>query len=306
MRLAALQIFAFLSVVYSEVLYDPNAPLGSEANPHPEHYEHEEEGEADDAHDADQEFDPLSHYEDTDSGTLTEDHMRQLHAKLDKNSDGKVHVDEILHYAQKTRKNVVKKEIAGMFDEIESTQDGHLSLEEHMSEMTEFHKGGEDEIEKQRAAEMAKFKAADTNGDDKLDADELVHLMHPETHPEVLEVHTKEEMRNRDTDKDGKLSKEEWLEAQKRGEYTDPDAHDPHDDFEKLDANKDGGIDMDELRHWESGRFHTEHAMKKLYHVADKDKDHHMSVEEMVAMVDHIDGHDAHPHFLDWVFHDDL
>jgi len=294
---------SFLAAVSSAPVYDPNAPLGSEANPHPEHYEHEDEEEASDA---EAPIDTLSHYEDTDSGTLTEDHLRTLHGKLDKNGDGKVHMDEVLHFAHHTRKAVVKKEIAGVFDEIESTQDGTLSLEEHMSEVAEFHKGDEDEIAKQREAELAKFKAADTNGDDKLDVEELVHLMHPETHPEVLEVHTKEEMRLRDTDKDGKLSQKEWETASKRGEYQDPDTHDPTDDFEKLDANKDGSIDMDELRHWESGRFHTEHAMKKLYHIADKDKDHHMTVDELVSMVEHIDGHDAHPHILDWVFHEDL
>ena len=40
--------------------------------------------------------------------------------------------------------------------------------------------------------------------------------------------------------------------------------------------------------------------------LADKDGDSHMTADEFAGVVDHLDGHDAHPHLLDWVYHDDL
>lgn len=290
---------------------------GTEDSPFPE--DHEESEDAEDAEEADEsdgeegedaigeDGNPLQHYEDKGEGDkLTVSQMRELHGKFDHNGDGKVHIDEVMKFAEHTRKAVAKKEIAGVFDEIESTKDGHLSLEEHMAETEEFHEGDEANKDVQRAHEKAKFKAADTNKDDKLDVDELVHLMHPETHPEVMELHLEEEMRKKDTDKDGKLSKKEWEADPSMGDHQDPDTHDASSDFPKLDSNGDGFINIDELRHWESGRYHTEDAMGKLFGLADKDGDSHMTADEFAGVVDHLDGHDAHPHLLDWVNHDDL
>jgi len=281
---------------------DGKRPDGSGDAPFPE--DHEDSEDAGDAEEGEDPMDKMSEFEDHGGSDLTEKHMRDLHKKLDKNGDGKVHIDEVLHYAHSIRKAVVKKEIESAFNEIESTQDGHLSLQEHLAEQEEFHEGDEAEKERQKQHEIAKFKAADLNGDDKLDAEELTHLMHPETKPEVLELHCQEEMRKRDANKDGKLSPEEWKVDASHGEHQDPDTHDPEADFKNLDENKDGFISMDELRHWESGKFHTHSAMTKLFELVDKDSDSHMTADEMINAIDHLDGHEAHPHLLDWVFHE--
>jgi len=281
--------------------------LGTEENPLPEDEEDTEENE-EDTESEDEGNDPMNVFHDDGEGdVLTETHLRKLHSKLDHDKDGKVAMHEVLKFAHATRKAVAKKEIDSIFDEIESTKDGHLSLEEHLAESAEFHTGMTDE-EKELAkkAETAKFRAADMDGDDKLDKDELVHMMHPETHPEVLELHTQEEMRKRDADKDGRLSKKEWEADATPGEHQDPDTHDPSADFHNLDENKDGFISIDELRHWESGKFHLEDAMNKLWDHADKDGDKHLHIDEFAQVADSLEGHDAHPHILDWVFHEDL
>jgi len=294
---------------------DDEGESGSEDNPYPEG-EGGDEGEADeDATDAPEEGEDavstgkegegLEHYEDTGAGeALTQDHLRKLHGKLDKDKDGKVALHEVLHYAEGARKKIVAKEIAGIFDEIDSTKDGHLSLEEHLSETAEFLEGTDEEKALQKAHDMAKFKAADMNGDDLLDKHELVSLMHPDTHPEVLDVHTKEEMRKKDTDKDGKLSKSEW----EAGDPAHPDGHDlakDVDHFENLDEDKDGSISLTELQHWESGKFHTVDAMTKLIKLADKDNDGQLTKEELAQVAEHIVDHDSHHHLSDWVFHAD-
>lgn len=303
-------LLGLFSAIHCDDDDDEEGALGTEDNPFPADHEGDEEEDDMDAPDSEDEGDPLDslEHEEDDGGELTQKHMRDLHAKLDHDKNGKVHIEEIMKYAHEARKAIVKKEIQGIFDEIESTQDGHLSLDEHIAEHEEFHEGDDEEKEKQRAHQVAKFKAADLNNDGKLDKEELVHLMHPETHEEVLEVHTKEEMRKRDTDKDGRLSQKEWEVDATHGEYENPESHDPADDFVNLDANKDGFISMDELRHWESGKFHTEKAMKKLYELVDKDGDDHMSLEELAHhdVVEQLTDHDAHPHLMDWVFHDEM
>lgn len=245
------------------------------------------------------------HEDKGEQSTVTADHLRKLHKTMDKDKDGKVALDEVMEHGHHMRKAVVTKEIAGIFDEIESTKDGHLSMEEHLAEIGEFHEGSDEEKAHQKAHDIAKFKAADVNKDDKLDKEELVHMMYPDTHPEVLDLHTKEDMRKRDENKDGKLSKEEWTKDATPGEHEDPDKkHDPSGDFEKLDEDKNGFISFDELRHWESGLHHRDSAMRSLLVMADKDKDGKLTADELAGVADELDGHDSHAHIMEWVFHE--
>merc|ERR1719271_697222 len=89
----------------------------------------------------------------------------------------------------------------------------------------------------------------------------------------VLDVTVAETMRQKDTNKDGKLNaKEFWESDQMDGDDADLSEEEKA-DFARLDTNGDGSIDVNELRSWESGRFHTEDAMRKLFEAADKDSD---------------------------------
>jgi len=320
MRVAfiSLLLWGLLSSIQCAAPSKGSGDLGTEDNPYPEGEEGEEEeteegeDEGDDEASEDEgaaDTSPLDHYEDNGAGDqITAEHLKTLHKKFDHDKDGKVHLQEILKFAEQARWAVVRKEIQGVFNEIDSTKDGHLSLEEHMSEIGEFHEGDEAEKALQHKADVAKFKAADLDGDDKLDKEELVHLMHPETKKEVMDIHCAEEMRKRDTNKDGKLSKAEWEVDATQGEHASlkGEEHKPEDDFIALDENKDGFIDMTELRHWESGNYHTEDAMKKLIALVDHDKDHHMTEKEFASAIHKLEDHDAHAHLMDWVFHEEL
>jgi|Transcript_47598 Ca2+-binding EF-hand superfamily protein len=274
----------FLFIVCSFSYSKSQEDMGTEENPFPA----DDDGDEGD----EEEGTPLTHYED-EGHDVTEEHMHNLHGHLDGNKDGKVSVQEILDFHNHAKKVMAEKEIEEVFHEIESTKDGTLSLEEHMSETAEVHEGAEeDEKAKAIAHEKEKFHAADINGDGQLDKKELVHLMHPDTHPEVLSIHTKEEMRKKDEDGDGKISSKEWGEEE--------DAPGP---FEDVDSNKDGFIDMEELRHFESGDFHTKDAMQKLLADADQDGDNHFSKQELGKVAEKLEDHPAQSHVMEWVFH---
>lgn len=248
--------------------------------------------------------------QDIEEDSLTVDQLRRMHAKFDQNGDGKVSLQEVMAFSESVGKAIAGKDIGAILEEIDTSKDGSLSLEEHLNDIHNQADGGDEEemkeLEHRKSIEAAKFKAADLNGDGNLDKNELPALFYPETHEGVLTVTVQETMRQKDTDKDGKLSPKEFWES----DLADGDDADLSEeekaDFARLDTNGDGSIDLQELRAWESGRFHTEDAMKKLFEVADKDSDMHVTSDELAEARDMIAASDAQYHLIEWAEHHEL
>lgn len=242
--------------------------------------------------------------------SLTEDQLRKMHAKFDGNGDGKVSFEEIIAFSKAIGKAIATKDgetgnSASMLVEIDVNKDGKVSLEEHLKDIHSQHEGGNEvemaELEHIKGHEAEKFKAADTNGDGHLDKDELPSMFFPEHHEGVMDVTVAQSMRKRDTDKDGKLS---VLEFWHHDNSTEADlTKDEKVDFAKLDGNNDGFVDSKELRAWESGSFHTEDIMTKLFELADKDTDKHITADEMAKAAGKIATCDAQHHLMEWAEH---
>jgi len=253
-----------------------------------------------------------SDYDDQDmeEDSLSADQLRAMHAKFDGNNDGKVSLQEIMAYSENMGKQIAGKDIGAILEEIDTNKDGTLSMEEHLNDIHNQADGGDEEemkeLEHRKGVESAKFKAADSNGDGVLDKNELPALFYPEIHEGVLTVNVGETMRQKDTNKDGKLSpKEFWESDQMDGDDSDLSEEEKA-DFAKLDVTGDGFLDANELRAWESGRFHTEDAMKKLFDVADKDQDMHVTADELAQARDGIAASDAQYHLIEWAEHHEL
>merc|ERR1712079_362232 len=112
-------------------------------------------------------------------------------------------------------------------EEIDTSKDGKLHLDEHLADIRKQARGGaeeEKELESKLKTEEMKFKAADTNGDGLLENEEVPYLFYPELHDGVLSVVVAETMRRRDVDKDGKLNQRELLEiTQAEGDEAEAD-----------------------------------------------------------------------------------
>jgi Ca2+-binding EF-hand superfamily protein len=248
--------------------------------------------------------------QDIEEDSLNGDQLRRMHAKFDMNNDGKVSLQEVMAFSDSVGKSIASKDIVAILEEIDTNKDSFLSLEEHLNDIHNQADGGDaeemKEVEHRKGVEAAKFKAADVNGDGKLDKSELPSLFYPETHEGVLTVIVEEAMRQKDTNKDGKLTATEFWQSDQMDVDSFDLTEEEKGDFVKLDINGDGFIDTQELRAWESGRFHTEDAMRKLVEAADQDQDLHITSDELAQARDALENSDARYHLIQWAEHHEL
>jgi len=243
--------------------------------------------------------------EDDASEALTEDKLNQLFSRLDTNKDGKVSVQEIHDFHHYVNKRIAVRDGLQILEEVDTSKDGKLSLAEHIDDMPQHAQEGED-ISERKIVEEQKFKAADKDGDGLLDVEELPALFSPTIDSAVLDIHTVEAMTHKDKDKDGKLSPVEFFEVAEEEYPNESIIAEDKEDFDTLDKNRDGFIDLSELRAWESGAFHTDTAIGRVFNVTDKDRDMHLTAEELINARDNLTADQGHFFLAEWVQHLEL
>lgn len=247
--------------------------------------------------------------QDIEGESLSAEQLRRLHQLFDANKDGKVSLPEVMDFAHSVGKSIAGKDIGAILEEIDTSKDGKLTLEEHLNDIHNQADGGDEEemkeLEQRKTVETAKFQAADVNGDGVLDESELPALFYPETHDGVLAVTVMETMRQKDANGDGVLTPHEFWEATAEGDEGEL-SEEEQADFAKLDTNGDGALNMEELKAWESGTFHTQEALRKLFEISDKDSDLHVTADELAEAREHIAASDAQYHLIEWAEHHEL
>mmetsp|Transcript_4088 Transcript_4088/g.11623 ORF Transcript_4088/g.11623 Transcript_4088/m.11623 type:complete len:288 (+) Transcript_4088:75-938(+) len=243
---------------------------------------------------------------------LTPKNLKALHKKFDKNRDGKVSIDELLQFSRSMVGLGAAGEVSMMMQDIDTSKDGKLSLEEWLVELDTQVKDHPEEIKNidhRKKVEAAKFKASDSDKDGLLDVQELVSFFFPETNPKVLDIVVKDIHKTKDKDKDGKLSPIEFWAALDPSDDEGPD-DDLHEDeladFRRLDADGDGGISVKELKAWESGHFHTDEVLMKMFQAVDKNRDNHITAAELAASTHDVSNSAAKGHLADWIKHHEL
>lgn len=240
---------------------------------------------------------------------LTSEQMRLMHEKLDGNRDGKASLAEVMKFSAEMRSEIAKKDIQTILDEMDYNKDGKLGLDELLKDMEQWGEGDEEdakEAAQRRDLESEKFQAADVDGDRLLSLDELPALFYPETKDAVLDITVAATLKQKDTNGDGQLNLREFWEGDALDGEEIPISAEEEADFKKLDLDGSGRLDLEELKQWESGNFHTEEAMRKLFDIADKDSDMHVSAEELDEARKRIAGSDAQYHLMEWAEHHEL
>jgi len=231
-----------------------------------------EEGEEGDVDaDEDQEsFPPLSPEEAT-----------ALHKNMDGNANGKVSLAELTDFAHKMRRKMAQVELNDVMAGMDTDKDKKLDFKEFLGDPGKH----AEETQNEKAAE---FRSLDANNDKFLDADELTMLFQHHTNDKTEDALTAIAMKDKDKDKNGKLSLTEFYQHLYPDEPDEEDepvvlTDEDKDIFNKLDLDGDGALTLKELKAWESGSFQSEAAVKKIFATADKDKDNHVTADELQA-----------------------
>ncbi|CAE7768498.1 RCN3 [Symbiodinium sp. CCMP2592] len=246
---------------------------------------------------------------DIEEEAMTKEQLRALHAKFDQNGDGKVSLSEVLEFAKHMSKAIAGKDVSAILDEIDTDKDGKLSLQEHLNDLHSQADGGDEEelkeLERRKAIETEKFLAADEDKDQALNAKEVASLFYPETNPAVLDVVVRDTMKMKDADGDGVLTPKEFWEFGEE-DLEDQLSEEEVSDFKKLDKDGNGVLNLEELKAWESGVFHTEAAMVRLLQIADKDGDMMATADELENAREELASSDAQYHLIEWAEHHEL
>jgi len=228
----------------------------------------DEEGEDDGGEPAeDEENEPME--------PLTSEQMHALHKKMDTNGNGKVSLAEVTDFAHTMRRAMAKMELDDVMKSKDTNKDGKLDFQEFL--------GDPGRVPEQEQNEKAnEFKELDANSDKFVDPDELANLFHHHTNDKVETSLTNIAMKDKDKNKDGVLSLEEfYLHLQPEEEDPVEISQEDRDIFNKLDMDNSGTLTLKELKAWESGSFMAEEAVKKLFVHADKDNDNVVTAAEL-------------------------
>jgi len=226
--------------------------------------------------------------------------MKDLFQNMDEDEDGYVTMREILEFGKHTRQAMSFNEVGEYLDESDTNKDGKVSLDEHLRAQEQNPSEDQHTQDEARQLETKKFEVADLDQDGLADKAELAALLYPEAHPETLEFVTEHAIETKDRNNDGTLNLKEFWDTE-----DDETAEEQDDSFKLLDLDGNGQLNHAELKHWESGTFYTEMAMKEFMQIVDTNKDGKVTIKELEANMHHpkVVNSEAASHFMDWIGH---
>lgn len=141
--------------------------------------------------------------------------------------------------------------------------------------------------------DQERWKAADLDGDNACTLEEYQAFLHPEEFDRMKDIVLDETINDMDTDGDGSLNLDEYINDLYRPENKDEEEPDwvgvEREQFSKYrDANQDGKLDRAEVRQWilPEDYNHAEAEAQHLIHESDDDQDEKLTKEEMLEHKD--------------------
>nr|XP_002129310.1 reticulocalbin-2 [Ciona intestinalis] len=216
--------------------------------------------------------------------------------KMDVNQDGFIDAKELHSWTLKAFDSFENDDAKEEFSMVDVDKDGAVSWREHSDdahgkgygeESPEFaNPEAEEGIEKKETYLKDKkiFAAADRDGNEILDLMEYFNFKHPRRNPETSQVLIEDKLESLDANKNGGIDLEEYLKDTKNADEDEALAESETERFGELDGDGDGVLRGSELLQW-IDPDNSEEADDEADHLmteSDKDEDGKLSPDEIV------------------------
>ena len=293
------QFALFFALVYASTV---SASIEQHHADHLSTHPHYQGGEHDPGYDHDaflgpkqaKEFETLSEGE-------AKKRLRAMIPKLDTDKDGEISQAELEDWIDKQRKNFMYDAVDEDIEEHDQDGDKMISWNEYMkarfgeSENEDFPK---DEVLKDQIRKSRrKFDAADQDKDGKMSREEFVLFQHPEEAEYMEKIAIEEIVDEVDKDGDGLISIKEFLGQY--GENQGPEwVQKERENFARtFDTNGNGKLEFDEIHKWVIPmRGESREEAEHLMEGTDEDADGYLSVDEIILHYDLFVGSKATDH----------
>ncbi|KAJ8272317.1 hypothetical protein COCON_G00111760 [Conger conger] len=213
--------------------------------------------------------------------------------RIDGDMDGQVSLNELKSWIKRVQKRYVYENVAKVWSDYDTNKDNMISWEEYKQATYGYYLDGTGDFEhytfkKMLPRDERRFKAANTGGDMIANREEFTAFLHPEDFEHMKDIVVLETLEDIDKNGDGFVDEDEYIEdmfANPEGGI-EPDwvktERDQFSDFR--DMNKDGKMDMEEIRRWILPQDY-DHALSEARHLvyeSDLNKDEMLTKEEIL------------------------
>lgn len=230
--------------------------------------------------------------------------------QVDKDGDQNITEQELVDWIKFTQKRYIREDSKKQFLQHDTNKDGKIEWEEYKETTYGFmeEQANQDEddsfsYKKMIDRDHKRFQAADGDKNGNCNEEEFRAFLHPEEYDHMKDIVTKETMDDIDKNSDGFVDLKEYIgdmisEDESEGEKPDWVVVEEQQFNEHRDKDKDGKLNLDEVRDWimPSDYDHAVAEAKHLVHESDDDKDGSLSKEEILAHHDKFVGSQA----TDW------
>ncbi|XP_026682207.1 reticulocalbin-2 isoform X3 [Diaphorina citri] len=181
--------------------------------------------------------------------------LRLLLKNMDLNKDNNIDRKELQAWILRSFRMLSVEESNSRFEDADENTDGLVDWDEHLKETYGTEDADDIDVTNLGDDEMVKqdkmiFNAADGDKNGVLDKTEYQSFSAPEEHPHMFPILIKQVLEEKDTDKDGFLSFQEFMgdRGQKHNRQYIVEEKDKFDN--EYDTNKDGLLNENEILSW--------------------------------------------------------
>ncbi|KAI5620738.1 reticulocalbin-1, partial [Silurus asotus] len=225
------------------------------------------------------------------------DRLSKIVDRIDGDADGFITPDELKLWIKRVQKRYVYENVAKIWRDYDLNKDNAIAWDEYKQATYGYYLANPEEFadssdqfsfKKMLPRDERRFKAADLNGDGRAEKDEFTAFLHPEEFEHMRDIVVLETLEDIDKNGDGYVDEDEYIADMFAHEDGGPEPdwvkteRDQFSDFR--DLNKDGKMDVDEIRHWilPQDYDHAQAEARHLLYESDTDKDQMLTKEEIL------------------------